>query len=72
LADCPDVHQLDGLVREVRVAGHDLCAMKIADKRDFAPQLTRVMERVESNQVFHDPRARFALEVLADLVVRLA
>ena len=72
LADAQDIHQLADLLHPARCAGRELHALKIGEKRSYGPRLEKLMSRVDANDVFRDPRAERALEVLADLCARLA
>ncbi len=72
LAAAQDVHELGDLLYPARVAGRELHALKIHERKNYGPRLETLMRRVEANQVFTDPRAERALEVLADLCARLA
>ena len=72
LASCEDIDQLDRLLREARCSVRELRAIRLDDKRDIAPRLRGIMDRVESNPIFRERRASFALEVMAGMFARLA
>jgi len=77
LANVQDVHDLDQLLREARVAGREVAAKRPGQFQDekayleYTHRVNGIMKRVEANEVFRDPRAARALEVMADLFARL-